>query len=308
MIDTIVAGLETKDINGIIKSTKMRGTRSWSTASIQRDYDLGNLRIKVIENAKTNLYAVTLEGSLNKYIHGNNVKSCTRLEIKEAITEISDLIEQPIYDATVYRIDIGRVFVTEHTPSLYNLKLSHSGRYKKSMYNDFDTLYFSVSNRELIFYDKAKEVKPKAYIPKELIFDNLLRYEFRLRRKISEYLKRQVIVRDLFNKEFYCILLNMYEGEYFKVVKNPQPILSVKPSTKILTNFFALWGIKHFGGIHNAREMIKDLSKEHGLNAVEKKRLLDKVDLIATHQDILDSDDLIEELNRKVRRAVEFYL
>jgi len=199
-------------------------------------------------------------------------------------------------------------------PPLYHLKLSEVRRYKKSMLKNHETLYFEVNKRLLIFYDK-KEEAPNDVIPPDLIFNNLLRYEFRLlsRKSISKQLgKTNVKMKDLYNKRFYKILLNKYKEEYFKVITNPNPILTIKPNVKanvkLLTDLLSMHGINQLGGVNEVIAMIDKLCKQHNIKGTSKQRLKAKLYQIADNKELLDTDDLIEELSRKVKRSVEFML
>jgi len=86
---------------------------------------------------------------LNKFIHGNNIKSCTRLEIKKALKKLKWRLKLSIKNADLNRIDIGGTFIMDFEPPLYHLKLSEVRRYKKSMLKNHETLYFEVNKNGL---------------------------------------------------------------------------------------------------------------------------------------------------------------
>ena len=134
-------------------------------------------------------------GSLCKFLYGNNIVNFTRTDTRLAFEKLSDTLHISLNNATVSRMDVAYNFEVTHPPESYFYHLGNLPYYKRleqMFYKGVEGLYYSsVSDKkQLVFYDKIKETtNRKDYVPPEYQNKNLLRYELRLKNHIKQIFK-----------------------------------------------------------------------------------------------------------------------
>ncbi len=157
-----------------------------------------------------------IEKSLWKYAKGNNLTPFTRRETKDAIMQLSEALGVNIAEARVSRLDTAMNVILSRTPPEYFRLLGHSPCYKTRSFtrggaleytgSDVDsaqpeilnpgTLYFETKRRTLCLYDKKGQMHvEREEIPAAYDAANVLRFELRYLKKISEQLRRPVFLR-----------------------------------------------------------------------------------------------------------------
>jgi len=185
------------------------------------------------------------------------------MEIKYAVQRISDEFEIPFHNAILFRIDIGTNLCMKNPVSDYLMLLDNHRRIKKSIIKDYQTVYFSTTERQITFYDKLAQFKPKFEIPFSSYTDNILRVELRYKKKIADEfdIGRNIKVSDLYDVGFYNNLLNRLVDEYFKIIKTSKPIINKKPNVHLLTSYYGKIGLNLRGGLNNAFVLIDSLQR-----------------------------------------------
>lgn len=112
-------------------------------------------------------------GSLCKFLHGNNIVNFTRTDTRLAFEKLSDTLHVSLNNATVSRMDVAYNFDVTYPPESYFYHLGNLPYYKRleqMFYKGVEGLYYSsVSDKkQLVFYDKIKETtNRKDYVPPE---------------------------------------------------------------------------------------------------------------------------------------------
>ena len=164
-----------------------------------------------------------IQGSLPKYLYGNNVCQLTRKDIGTAIESLSDTLHIPIQDADVTGIEVGANICLSKMPSAYIGLLGDMPRMKRVMLGD--SLYYRGSGKvfpkQYYFYDKKQEVKEKGCVmPVGLETANMLRYEMRLTKRLPKQLGIQELkASTLQDRAVYRELVNRWLDGYLSINK-----------------------------------------------------------------------------------------
>jgi len=172
-----------------------------------------NFRIRV------NVSTIKIQGSLAKYYLGTNIHTLRFEDIEPAIKQLGNELNLPIQRGELNRIDFSTVFIVKHPPSTYYSKLSfHNTMRERTLIGN--SLYFENNSRQMVFYDKIKELENKSIpIPKEYVGKNALRYEIRFTGNLKRAFGQVVRVADLYDKTFFKDLYKRYKQMYKEIIK-----------------------------------------------------------------------------------------
>ncbi|MCK9320042.1 phage/plasmid replication protein [Methanoculleus sp.] len=176
-----------------------------------------------IENYKidVNLSSITMYGSLAKYYLLSNVLTLTQKTTKDAVEKLSDCTHIDIKNANVRRLDISTVIETKHVPSIYFPYLGNKPKFER-LQSTKNTLYYRTKQRQLVFYDKNKEVnKKKNIIPKIFEGKNLFKYELSIRSNLKRQLKINESIKGkmLYDNDFYYNNIQQWGKEFETIQK-----------------------------------------------------------------------------------------
>lgn len=251
-----------------------------------------------------------LTGSLAKLYFGENQSSLSRSATKEALQMLGDTLGIPIEQADVTRLDIACNLPMQHEVPAYYPALGAARHYKRLEQNN--GIYYSNHQRQMLFYGKVHEQQVKQ-VPVLPIFQkrNVLRYELRFLNRVKNQFNLSELKPDkLTNEPFYIELLNRWKEEYFKIYRHR--LLTFKPeimnSTKAFEQQLMAMGLQALGGEAQALQMIEQ-ARQQGMfeNKMQAKRLKDKLKDLCSLPVCTEQNELIEELDKKIKEAVRFY-
>ncbi len=265
----------------------------------------GNINgLKVIANR----YQIKVkDGSLCKFLFGDNFQTMKRSDTQKAIEKLSDTLHLPMDKATVTRMDIAQNLVMDHPASVY---FNHLGelRYAARL-QEPDGIYYKVYEGRLCFYDKCREQKSKhESIPEIYEGKNVLRYERRYEQKVAKKFKVQEVTgRMLYDESFYMSALKGWETDYQAIKKINDTTLNFQ-AMKTRQQFYrmgVLSLIERMGGQLEMLNEIKEAQKRgelsykqaHDLRAAVNNACLQKEGLTVPN-------GAIQELDRKIAEAV----
>lgn len=253
------------------------------------------------------------DNSICKFYHKHNFNTLSLSETKLIFEEITDLLNLPVYDADVTRIDLATNFIMPYDLSLYFNRLSTLSGFNrleqsKGLYynNSINQKHNSI---QLVFYNKYAEYRDKNYqIPKEYINPNLLRYEMRYLRKLPQHLKQKDIkVTDLYNPVFYNKLLDNWYNTYQNITKitdinkpDFSKIKTQKDLDKIALNYF----ISNNGGLNEITQKINENRKIFNLSRKSAYDIREKIRLANSFEISNCKSNYITELDNKMK---DFY-
>ncbi len=264
---------------------------------------LDNLKVKITEN-RVKIY----DSSFCKYYLKDNFKTMSKGDTRRAIERTSDTLHVPFALANVTRIDVARNLIMQHDEKVYYPYLGEAQYYNRLEQNN--GLYYSNKIRQLVFYGKEYEQKEKGQpIPEIYKNRHTLRFEMRYRKKLREQFKRPEITAGLlYNESFYGGLVKRWKDEYLAIGKINSKLSRMRPtgSTKELIENMALFQLLDMGQ-PKVLDMIKEW-QETGL--ITKKQALDhrdKIKLLSKARINEQGNDLINELNKKIKEAARCY-
>jgi hypothetical protein len=261
-------------------------------------------------HATLNAQGLFLTGSLSKLYFGENQSSLSRSTTKDAIQMLSDSLYIPLEHADVKRIDIACNLPMRHEIPAYYPCLGNSRNYRRLEQNN--GIYYNNHQKQMVFYGKVHEQKIKQ-VPVLPVFQGcrLLRYELRYTKKLLDQFNINEIKPSMLTDEaFYIKLLNRWKDEYFKIYRHK--LLTFKPdimnSTKAFEQQLMVMGLQAMGGEAQALQLIEQ-AKLQGIfeNKMQAKRIKDKVKDLCNMPGCTEQNELIEELDKKIKEAVMFY-
>lgn len=261
----------------------------------------GNAKNMVI---RRNNNSITVQGSLPKYLYGNNLQTLQRADTGLIIEQLSDLISTDLSKSRLQRVDFSTNIITEHKPQYYYRFLGNLTRFYR--HSDKSSLYYNQECKKLLFYDKIKDAKAKQMpIPQQYQNRNVLRYEMRLIKQIKKFFKRDVLAKDLTDKQLYYYLLDKWYEYYTEIQKQKSKINIMSNQITSPKDFDKqlLIGLVQSLGFNHIDDVIEQMKarkvfhqKEYYSRLKSKYRRLSKVDI--------SDEDVISEIDMKIKEVV----
>lgn len=105
-----------------------------------------------------NHHYVTLQGSIAKFVKGNNLGDVTLVEVKQGIGELGAILHLPLEQALLGRVDLSCNLLVDNYPEFYFNYLGELPLFNRRVYEN-STLYYEKRHKVLVFYDKVEEIK-----------------------------------------------------------------------------------------------------------------------------------------------------
>lgn len=256
--------------------------------------------------------SVRFKGSLPKYHLNDNIKSIGRSDTQRAIESLSDELHIDLSKADVSQIDVGITIETKYKPATYYALMGSSMQYTRTIFKN--SLYYKVTNREKIMYDKSKDAKSKGMIiPSYLSNANLFRYELRYLRQIDKQLnKAHIKAFNLYEEGFYMTMLDNWLEEYLNIKKlNSMEIDKTKINKpadlgyQILANLLLSSDIDVVSKVDELMVQAKNRKLFETANPSRDysraKQMVNKI--LSSGKD----SELIKELDKKIKDQIKYY-
>ena len=254
---------------------------------------LDNLRIKVKKNR------LTIENSLCRWFLGNNIETLSREQTQMANEKLSDIFHIDINQAKVTRLDLARTFQMDYPVECYFDTLGKLNRFQRL--EQPNGIIYRTKSKELIFYDKIKELKSKNEANKQHLI-NQLRYEHRFKNSLPKHFNRAEITPETLSEErFFEIAVTKYIEAYKQIQKNETFNLSfgnVK-GVKGLSNF----GIAYLLNNVTTHKLIHQITQDYKAGIItekEKRGMKQKIKSIEKDNAFLFDSKFLNELNKKI--------
>ena len=267
-----------------------------------------------VENIKVMQYfgGYSIQGSLPKFLYGNNVCQLTRKEVGQAIEKLSDRLHLPLNDARVTSIEVGANICLTKQHTAYTRLLGDMPRMQRvSM---ADSLYYKGSGkvhpRQYYFYDKVAEVKKSGgTMPQGLEAANMMRYEMRLNGRLPFQLSiPEFKGSTLQDREVYQELINRWLNGYLsinKLVNMEDEHLKKGMSVKEAQEVFIAQQIAK-GGSSMIDEFIAKLKQNECFdNRLYYNRVKSNLQKLASKTKLSVDNGDIEELTAKVKQIAQ---
>jgi len=304
MYDTIKISMATP----ACKKKHIKEYYEWAdttTGEINFKGKIKNMLIRYVNNK------LTIEGSLAKFQYGNNIQLLTKQDALQAILELSNMLNLPLFEGTVERLDVGILLQMNESLQSYYPYLGDLPCYGKNTYGN-DSVSYQTKFKTLCFYDKFKEATKLIKNNPDLHIDkNSLRIESRLlnNKQICKSLKLpEIKVKDLFNTIVPIKAINFLEESYLSIHK-------YKDQKSIVKIDFGDFSLKEFDrqcrlntiynlGESNIYSQI-EANKKPSVNRMAIKRLKDHIKKTKGNLKTNEPNKLIEELDKKLSIAVD---
>lgn len=256
-----------------------------------------------------------IKGSLSKFAIGHNIGRITRGIVEDSIGALSERLGVDLQETDVWRCDVGNTFDVTHPPSKYMACIFGAGRYKRRSYED-ETLTLQKANMSLVFYDKQAEARKKRESLKShpetafLADANLLRYEMQAQRRVSQTLGKKLTAKDLYNEGIYISLLDRWKDEYFSLKREQSKRIKTGAlNVKEIMEELAAIGLRQMGGTSEILGILEGHRKAGELDKTQFHRIKKKLTEITEARGglLVQDNGVIEELDQKVKQAVEHY-
>lgn len=267
-----------------------------------------------VENIKVTQYfgGYSIQGSLPKFLYGNNVCQLTRKEVGLAIEKLSDRLHLPLDDADITKIEVGANICLAKQHTAYTRLLGDMPRMQRvSM---ADSLYYQGSGkvhpRQYYFYDKVAEVrKSGGTMPQGLEAANMMRYEMRLNGRLPFQLSiPEFKGSTLQDREVYQELINRWLNGYLsinKLVNMEDEHLKKGMSVKEAQEVFIAQQIAK-GGSSMIDEFIAKLKQNECFdNRLYYNRVKSNLQKLASKTKLSVDNGDIEELTAKVKQIAQ---
>lgn len=245
--------------------------------------------------------------SLAKLRFGTNLKTLTRGDTQQLIEHMTDELHLPIKEARLTRIDIAQHIPLKQPPEVYLPMLGPLQYYDRL--EQPHSIRYQNTKRTIVFYNKIEEQQQKKRIIEELYKGaNLLRYELRfISRLPQQFNQPKVPMSLLINQSFYFELVQRWKKEYLaiKKVSTNTECLCPTSSSKKLIEQLAATSVLQIG----QNNIIKLISEWQMVNTITKKQAFDlrqAIQKISTAGIRAETNDLILELDKKIRDAARF--
>ena len=174
------------------------------------------------------LKCIKIEGSVAKFIHGDNFRAVTLQDMERTLQTLSSMLHLPMDIAILSRVDIGCNLKVDHFPELYFDYLGTMPKFSRRICGN-SSLYYENRACTMVFYDKVKEKEMRnPLFSGGWGFENVLRYEVRLvRGGIRSLLKSEPnpAGASLYDPVFYQALCTHAADLYMSIVKiNSSPL------------------------------------------------------------------------------------
>ena len=266
-----------------------------------------------LENMKVNVYpgCLRVEGSLSKYLNGNNLERLTREQTEEVIEKLSDSLKLPFRNAKVSRVDLAENFILKRPVREYMSLMGDVAYFTKRPYSK-NGLYYTNSRRSMIFYNKVQEYQDKKQanlIPEVYKDRNVLRYELRFTKRLKEQFSSEVKAADLYNENFYINIINRWSTTYFdikkiKTFKDEDFQMKAVKDLKEYVLTLSLMDELRCDLVLNRLEQAKETGEMSDRNYYRCKSVLNE---LMENKKYFKPNECIFELDRKVKQAARFY-
>lgn len=253
------------------------------------------------------------DGSLCKWMMGDNYQTMTRADAQQAVERLSDTLHVPMERAIITRLDVGVTMAVSEPVANY---LNHLGllNYAKRFQQGEESLYYyrHRQSERLCFYDKNREQRDKHRpIPEDYESANVLRYEQRYMSRLPKLLGVEAVTASmLYDERFYNMLLDRWGDTYGEIRKiNDKNINFQAMKTKRdLQRIGVLALIEQWGGELAVIGQINEAQKSGILTKKQAYDLRQSVkDACKVREDLTAPNEAISELDRRIIEVVESF-
>lgn len=302
-----VASLNAEALNQLGELLPKEGFNS-STGARWQSGAIENLKASLSENG------LILDGSIAKFLHGDNTVTVSRREIGRALEKLSDIVHVDMSKAEVRRLDISTSLQMKHKVQAYLNVLGTLTFFSRTNVSK-NTLYYQRGEQckqALIFYDKEREIKDKHtsnIFPKPFKdTSNVLRYEARLLKQVAQQTGENRVTGAMLSDETYFHKLAKFWGDsYFSIQKTYKDIDISKIKTPAEAKDCLLAHLLTDAGAQVADKFLTDLKAVGAFsNRLYYSRLKQSLKETMKRYNDTEGESLALELDNAVRTELSY--
>lgn len=210
---------------------------------------------------------ISVNGSLCKWYHGNNLQGLTMQDTQRAIQDLSEALRVPIASAKVSQLHLSANLLMQHPTSVY-FRLIGQAPGKRRMQRITQRYGVELRNNTCMyqFYDKLKEMKMKDEpIPPGMIGKHVLRFEVKYNRNMKQKIGyNELNLGKLGEPETYGRMVNLWESAFNEIEMQHEEVIPFDHAGDVKT-FQALLmakGIESLGGLDVVLNEIEAANKK----------------------------------------------
>lgn len=313
MIDTIVIRKPIANIQEAILDKALNNVTF--ERNVVDNFGVMQSRIGKYENfsVKVSQTILRIEGSLTKFLLGNNIEMLSCEQIGETLSKLNKAFPGiNLLTGHLSRVDVAECFVMDQKPSKYFRNLLETPNLDRSP--NFHGVRYSRGKKEGVFYDKTEDAI-KDYRTSSVLYDNgqykhLLRFELRIKSQARRLLMNDVKMLTpihLLSRNLQYLLAQEWYRFYERIHKRRTELglnISDISSWKVFKDHLALTGIET-RGLKDWILLLHEISHTNQWSPKKKseaKHLLQKL----YQSSMPPYVDRIAELNSKIERSEIF--
>jgi len=250
---------------------------------------------------------IIIEGSITKYVYGNNSFNPSFTDIQEALIEIGEKLGINIMHGKIQRIDIAHNFVMSMPVALYILEIWSSSHTNPHLY---DTgIQLRNKTITMSFYDKIMDGMKKNNVDRATDEEiNLFRYELQIKKNVSKkFGNKTIFVEQLFDSRFCQALVYIW----FKYFMNVKAVCNVSNNSHYWINSKDIsmkrcidnLAVIGFNSLSPKEKRILLLAAKANNDRNVKSRLPNKINSLSKEYiEKVKGQDLWKEISEKVHR------
>jgi len=250
---------------------------------------------------------ISVEGSIQIFAIQENLSHFTFKEFSDAIANLGKLLDIPIEEGRVSRFDFSGNIILRHPVEAYLSNFGLKSRFKRQEQNN--GIYYQTTEKILLFYDKMKEMKQKRNpIPPFFGGKNVMRYEMRFMKKLPKQFNVPVLqVKHLLETRFFEALCHQWRSEYKSIqkIKNSRRSLAGIRTKRELIQILTQMQVQQIG-VANLQEEIKEQQLTGRISKKEAFEMRKFIRESTTEKYPVAENELISELNQKIKVATRF--
>ncbi len=253
---------------------------------------------------------ISIEGSIPKFLYGNNIASCTPSDVHLVLDTLSDIIEVPLDNLKITRLDFGFNFVVKRPVANYIQAIQGYPRRQRVLHQG-QTVDFRIKTdyQGVTFYDKLKEMKKdmksrEAFkaLPEFIKHLNILRFEVKIK-KYSEkpILGKELRFTDLYSPDTFQRLIDHLAKELntVNIVEFDIPSNSFVSGRGWVKDFLAMIGLREYG-LNEMYNLIDSQEYDVKNPSVTRSQYKRSVRELVSQSNELHSTSIISELESKL--------
>lgn len=249
--------------------------------------------------------AVFIQGSLPKYLRGQNTLPLTRQTFRDALGKLEGQTGLDLKAGLVYRLEIADTLPVKEAPVNYLASWGPVPRCNRHTWGNGQTVTYATRTRSFSGYDKGAETAPDG-MPEPLGGVYGLRLELSIKKGMRRLMGHVVNPWDLTEPETYGQLVQAWGRFYFRIPKRREVVLNMEKMTpKKYERTLAALGLAALG-LDRAESIVRSGVQAGQVDKLTASRIRARLRELNADRTVTIGDALTEEVDAQVRGVMRF--